>query len=227
MDEMRILSPTAILGYGFPMESFEEGMKRKPHIIAVDAGSTDPGPYYLGAGISFTDRNAVKRDLAIMLPAALKANIPLVIGSAGGCGADSHLNWNVDIIKEIATEQGLHFKMAVISAEIKHETVKAKLLRARFILCTPYRKLTLRMWMSPFALLLRWGRSHLSRLWTRELKSSSPGAPMTPPVLCLPCDKRRSGCRFGHSCWQNIGVRRHRRNARKRERLYVGYPAPG
>ena len=131
MDEMRILSPTAILGYGFPMESFEEGMKRKPHIIAVDAGSTDPGPYYLGAGISFTDRNAVKRDLAIMLPAALKANIPLVIGSAGGCGADSHLNWNVDIIKEIAAEQGLHFKMAVISAEIKHETVKAKLAQGK------------------------------------------------------------------------------------------------
>ena len=40
MEEMRILSTTAILGYGFPMESFEEGMKRKPHVIAVDAGST-------------------------------------------------------------------------------------------------------------------------------------------------------------------------------------------
>ena len=63
MKELRILSPTAILGYGFPMESFEEGMKRKPHVIAVDAGSTDPGPYYLGAGKSFTDRNSVKRDL--------------------------------------------------------------------------------------------------------------------------------------------------------------------
>jgi len=49
MEEMRILSPTAILGYGFPEESFREGMNRKPHVIAVDAGSTDPGPYYLGA----------------------------------------------------------------------------------------------------------------------------------------------------------------------------------
>ena len=68
MKELRILSPTAILGYGFPMESFVEGMKRKPHVIAVDAGSTDPGPYYLGAGKSFTDRNSVKRDLEIMIP---------------------------------------------------------------------------------------------------------------------------------------------------------------
>ena len=45
MEEIRILSTTAILGYGFPMESFVEGMKRKPHVIAVDAGSTDPGPW--------------------------------------------------------------------------------------------------------------------------------------------------------------------------------------
>ena len=58
MEEYRILAPTAILGYGFPLSSFEEGMKRKPHLIAVDAGSTDPGPYYLGAGVSFTQRRA-------------------------------------------------------------------------------------------------------------------------------------------------------------------------
>ena len=63
MAELRILSPTAILGYGFPQSSFQRGLDRDPHVIAVDAGSTDPGPYYLGAGISFTDRAAVKRDL--------------------------------------------------------------------------------------------------------------------------------------------------------------------
>jgi len=69
LDEIRVLSPTAILGYGFPTESFEAGLDRDPHIIGVDAGSTDPGPYYLGAGVSFTDRRAVKRDLALMLKA--------------------------------------------------------------------------------------------------------------------------------------------------------------
>ena len=42
---LKVLSPTAILGYGFPESSFEEGMSRKPDVIAVDAGSTDPGPY--------------------------------------------------------------------------------------------------------------------------------------------------------------------------------------
>ena len=36
----RVLSPTAILGYGFPVSSFREGLRRRPHVIAVDAGST-------------------------------------------------------------------------------------------------------------------------------------------------------------------------------------------
>ena len=90
LEELRILSPTAILGYGFPRNSFEKGMAQKPHVIAVDAGSTDPGPYYLGSGHSFTDNQAVKRDLEIMLPAAKSAGIPVIIGSAGGAGGLWH-----------------------------------------------------------------------------------------------------------------------------------------
>ena len=42
MEEYRVLSTTAILGYGFPMSSFESGMARKPHLIAVDAGRLIP-----------------------------------------------------------------------------------------------------------------------------------------------------------------------------------------
>lgn len=129
MEEMRILSTTAILGYGFPMESFEEGMKRKPHVIAVDAGSTDPGPYYLGAGISFTDRNSVKRDLEIMIPAGLEAKVPVVVGTAGGSGARPHVEFVLDIVREIAREKGLSFKMAVIQSEFEKEFIKENVRR--------------------------------------------------------------------------------------------------
>ncbi len=127
MEEMRILSPTAILGYGFPMESFKEGMKRKPHVIAVDAGSTDPGPYYLGAGKSFTDKNSVKRDLAIMIPAAIEAGIPVIIGTAGGSGGRPHVDLTIEIVKEIAKEQSLTFKLAVIQSEFDKGFVKEKI----------------------------------------------------------------------------------------------------
>ncbi|MBU5678257.1 DUF1446 domain-containing protein, partial [Alkaliphilus sp. MSJ-5] len=88
---------------------------------------SDPGPYYLGAGVSFTDRDAVKRDLEIMLEAGVKEGIPVVIGTAGGSGGEPHLNWCREIVEEIAREKDLHFKLAVIHAEFAKEDVKAAL----------------------------------------------------------------------------------------------------
>ena len=131
MREFRILSPTAILGYGFPLASFQAGLAKKPHLIAVDAGSTDPGPYYLGEGVSFTDRQAVKRDLALMLKAGIQNKIPVIVGSAGGSGADSHLAWCRAIVDEIARDEQLSFTMAVIHAEFKPETVLEALREGR------------------------------------------------------------------------------------------------
>lgn len=142
MKELRILSPTAILGYGFPMESFVEGMKRRPHVIAVDAGSTDPGPYYLGAGKSFTDRNSVKRDLEIMIPAALEAKIPVIIGTAGGSGARPHVEWNVQIVKEIAKEKNLKFKLAVIQSEFDADFVKENVRKGNVSPLFPAKEIT-------------------------------------------------------------------------------------
>ena len=141
-EEFRILSTTAILGYGFPLESFEEGMKRKPDLIAVDAGSTDPGPFYLGEGISFTDRGAVKRDLEIMICAGIKENIPVVIGTAGGSGAKPHLEWCAEIIREIAKEHDLHFKMAMIHADMDKEEMKKALADGKITPLDPAPQLT-------------------------------------------------------------------------------------
>lgn len=141
-EEFRILSTTAILGYGFPKESFDEGMKRKPDLIAVDAGSTDPGPFYLGEGVSFTDRGAVKRDLEIMICAGVKENIPVVIGTAGGSGAKPHLEWCTDIIREIAKEHDLHFKMAMIHADMDKEEMKKALTEGKISPLEPAPQLT-------------------------------------------------------------------------------------
>jgi len=116
--EFRILATTAILGYGFPLASFEAGLARAPHLIAVDGGSTDPGPYYLGAGVSFTDRGAVKRDLEIMIRAGVERKIPVVVGTAGGSGADSHLHWCREIVEEIAQENNLPLKLALIRSQL-------------------------------------------------------------------------------------------------------------
>lgn len=123
----KILSPTAILGYGFPEASFLRGMAEKPDLIAVDAGSTDPGPYYLGAGKAFTDRTGVKRDLRYMLTAGIAAGIPVVIGTAGGSGAAPHLAWCREIILEIAREEKLSFSFAVIPTDVDKATIHTAL----------------------------------------------------------------------------------------------------
>ena len=62
---------------GFPETSFAAGLTLNPDVIAVDAGSTDPGPYYLGAGVSFTNRPAVKHDLRLILGAGRERGIPV------------------------------------------------------------------------------------------------------------------------------------------------------
>ncbi|HHU62462.1 MAG: acyclic terpene utilization AtuA family protein [Bacillota bacterium] len=118
MEVLRILSPTAILGYGFPVSSFKAGLDREPHVIAVDAGSTDPGPFYLGSGQSFTQRSAVMRDLEYMVAAVLERNIPLIIGSAGGSGAKPHVDWNVSIVENVLRKLKLTAKIAVIYSDI-------------------------------------------------------------------------------------------------------------
>ncbi|MDD3376507.1 MAG: acyclic terpene utilization AtuA family protein [Candidatus Riflebacteria bacterium] len=131
--EFKVLSPTAILGYGFPEASFLRGIEQKPDLIAVDAGSTDPGPFYLGAGKAFTDREFVKRDLKYMICAGVQHKIPVVVGTAGGSGADVHLEWCRQIIEEIAKENNLTFSMAVIPCDVSKENVKIALDEGRIV----------------------------------------------------------------------------------------------
>jgi len=126
MSEFRMVSTSGLLGYGFPEASLLAGFARNPHMVGVDGGSTDPGPYYLGSGKSLNSRLAMKRDIALMLRGAVQHNIPLMISSCGGAGGAPHLANVVDIVREIAREDGLHFKMAVIHAEQDKATVKTR-----------------------------------------------------------------------------------------------------
>ena len=133
MKKMTVYAPEGMLGYGFPVSSLEESMKHEPQILAVDAGSTDPGPYYLGSGKAFVSREMVKRDLNLILPAARKQGVPFIIGSAGGAGGAPHLQWTLDIVREVAKESNLHFRMAIIHGEIEKAYVSQKLAEGRIL----------------------------------------------------------------------------------------------
>src|SRR3978361_1359315 len=126
MREIRLLSTSAILGYGFPEASLQAGLDRRPHAIGVDGGSVDPGPHYLGSGKPFCSPIAIRRDLRLMLNAAVAANIPVVIGTCGGAGGAPHLELVANMAREIAREDGLHFKLALIEAEQDKASVKRR-----------------------------------------------------------------------------------------------------
>lgn len=123
---MKIVALNGLLGYGYSEEALEIAFSEKVDYLGVDAGSTDPGPYYLGSGKSFTDRGAVKRDLELALPKALEQKAPFIIGTAGGAGSERHVKWLKEILLEIAAEKGLHFKLGTVFSDVSKEYVLEK-----------------------------------------------------------------------------------------------------
>ncbi len=121
-----VVVPTGALGAGIRAEHVEAGIAMGAHAIACDAGSTDSGPSYLARAVSKWAREAVKRDLEVLMVAREKAGIPLLIGTCGTSGADDALFWTRDIALEVARENGLHPKIAVLCSEQPRDTIKAK-----------------------------------------------------------------------------------------------------
>jgi len=120
---LRILGASGQLGYGIPTPAFEAGLARTPDLIGCDMGSIDIGPYYLGSGQLATARQSTKRDLKKVLLGARRLNIPLVIGTAGSAGAKPHLDTTIELIREIATENKLRFRLAIIPGDISKDVV--------------------------------------------------------------------------------------------------------
>ena len=127
MDEIRALSATGMIGSGFLEASLKRAMEWEPHFIAADAGTTDGGPDALATGRSNFPRTAVKRDIRLILQAGRAADIPVIIGSAGSAGGDLNVQWTVEIVEEVAREEELQFKLAVIRSEQDREYLKSKL----------------------------------------------------------------------------------------------------
>jgi hypothetical protein len=117
MDTLKVLMPTGMLGGGFPAQTVQRGLDLGADAIVVDGGSTDSGPHYLGTATAKTSRSAVARDLRVLLVAARRADIPLVIGSCGTAGTDAGVDWVARIADEILTNEGLSCAVARIYTE--------------------------------------------------------------------------------------------------------------
>jgi len=127
MKELKLFGPFGNLGYGgMSKEVWQRSMEWRPDAIFQQGTSTDPGPGYLGTGQSYADRLGIKHDLEMMILAALEHHIPLIC-SMGGGGSDRQLEWNLQIIDEIARERKLRVRAAVISGEVDKEFIKGKI----------------------------------------------------------------------------------------------------
>ena len=113
---VRVLIPSGALGLGYDRAALARGIAAKPDIIAIDGGSTDSGPHYLGTGTSKYSRNSTKAEWRELMQARAEAGVPLVIGTAGTCGADTAVDWLVAITREIASELGQRVKLAVLKS---------------------------------------------------------------------------------------------------------------
>lgn len=87
--ETKNLVPSGALGIRYDRAALVRGLEASPKLIAIDGGSTESGPHYLGTGTSKYSRNAAKADWSELMAARTSAGIPLLIGNAGTCGADS------------------------------------------------------------------------------------------------------------------------------------------
>jgi hypothetical protein len=112
----KILIPSGALGLGYDRDALMRGIELKPDLIAIDGGSTDSGPHYLGTGTSKYSRSSIKSEWRELMQARAMANVPLVIGTAGTCGADDAVDWLLDITREIATETDQNVAVAVLKS---------------------------------------------------------------------------------------------------------------
>lgn len=126
MDEIRYIA-AALVGAGIDKNSLNGALQLHPHFIACDAGTTDAGPFSLGSGRPAFPREAVKRDLAVLLEAGRREGVPVLIGSAGTAGCDAQVDWVLAIADEIGKEAGVKIRTAVIYAEQDKDMLIEKL----------------------------------------------------------------------------------------------------
>ncbi len=120
----RVVSACGALGYGYPKASLEAALRGQVDAIICDGGSMDAGPYYLGTGTEYFEREAVKLDFRHMVEAGARIGCPVVLGSCGMAGGDRNLDWMIATAKEVFAELDIQgAKVAVIRSEIDSEVI--------------------------------------------------------------------------------------------------------
>ena len=141
MKECRFIAASGMLGIGVPEDSLRKAMECQPDFVAADAGTTDAGPFALGRGVCAFPREAIVRDLTALLRVTVPAKVPLLIGSVGTGGADVHVDWFMDIVRQIARSERLELKVAEIRSEQSKDFLVQEFRKGRIRALDPAPKL--------------------------------------------------------------------------------------
>ncbi|KAJ5689739.1 hypothetical protein N7462_004131 [Penicillium macrosclerotiorum] len=135
-EELRILTPVGMLGYGYDHSLFWAAISEGAHAIICDSGSTDSGPAKLALGTMSCPRDFYTHDLEPLILAAHEFNVPIIVGGAGGDGSNAHVDVFVEITREIVKRRGLRsMKVLTIYSEIPKEIVHSELEKGEIIPC--------------------------------------------------------------------------------------------
>lgn len=142
-EEFNILTPNAMLGYGYNANHFWYGVQQyRPAAIIVDSGSTDGGPYKLGMNKMTCGRGSYVRDLEPILAACFHHKVKVLIGSVGGDGSDLHVEEMLELVRSIAMDKGYRFKIATIDAGMDRDLIKQRIDDGKVHPCGPVEPLT-------------------------------------------------------------------------------------
>ena len=88
----RVVSACGALGYGYPKESLYAALRGRVDALICDGGSMDAGPYYLGTGTDYFERDAIKSDYRHMAAVGKQFGCPVILGSSGMAGGNRNLD---------------------------------------------------------------------------------------------------------------------------------------
>ena len=115
----RVVATSAALGAGFPQESLQKALAGRIDAVIANAGSMSAGPYYLGSGAQYFERDALKKDFRKMVEAVELVAAPVILGNCGMAGGNRNLDWMLEVAREVFEELDVRdAKVAVIRSEL-------------------------------------------------------------------------------------------------------------
>jgi hypothetical protein len=131
-DDLKIFTPIGMLDYGFNEDLLWKALEE-----GADAFIADSEPQKLTLGHTTVTREGYEHDLDLLLAACHVHRFPILVGSAGGDGANGHVGLFVEIMRDLILKKGYRaMNIVSIYSEVDKSLVKSKLDCGQVVPCS-------------------------------------------------------------------------------------------